>query len=43
MTLATVKWRIYKAREEVQGTLARDGIEVVIDTRRAETETRPPR
>jgi len=43
ITLATVKWRIYKAREEVQGTLARDGIEVVIDTRRAETETRPPR
>jgi RNA polymerase sigma-70 factor (ECF subfamily) len=34
ITLATVKWRIYKAREEVQATLARDGIEVVIDTRR---------
>jgi RNA polymerase sigma-70 factor (ECF subfamily) len=26
ITLATVKWRIYKAREEVQLVLARDGI-----------------
>jgi RNA polymerase sigma-70 factor, ECF subfamily len=26
ITLATVKWRIYKAREEVQGSLAREGI-----------------
>ena len=26
MTLATVKWRIYKAREEVQLALAREGI-----------------
>ena len=26
VTLATVKWRIYKAREEVQLALARDGI-----------------
>jgi RNA polymerase sigma-70 factor (ECF subfamily) len=26
ITLATVKWRIYKAREEVQNALARDGI-----------------
>ena len=26
ITLATVKWRIYKAREEVATTLARDGI-----------------
>ena len=25
-TLATVKWRIFKAREEVQLALARDGI-----------------
>ena len=41
ITLATVKWRIYKAREEVQATLARDGIEVVIDTRRARTEAEP--
>ncbi|MFL5869765.1 MAG: RNA polymerase sigma factor [Solirubrobacterales bacterium] len=28
ITLATVKWRIYKAREEVQLALARDGIAV---------------
>ena len=27
ITLATVKWRIFKAREEVQLSLARDGIE----------------
>ena len=33
VTLATVKWRIYKAREEVQAMLERDGIEVAIDTR----------
>ena len=26
ITLATVKWRIFKAREEVQLALARDGI-----------------
>jgi RNA polymerase sigma-70 factor, ECF subfamily len=26
ITLATVKWRIYKAREEVQFALAREGI-----------------
>ena len=26
ITLATVKWRIYKAREEVQPSLAREGI-----------------
>jgi RNA polymerase sigma-70 factor (ECF subfamily) len=26
ITLATVKWRIYKAREEVQATMAREGI-----------------
>jgi RNA polymerase sigma-70 factor (ECF subfamily) len=26
ITLATVKWRIYKAREEVQASLAREGI-----------------
>ena len=30
VTLATVKWRIYKAREEVQAALAREGI--TIDT-----------
>jgi RNA polymerase sigma-70 factor (ECF subfamily) len=28
ITLATVKWRIYKAREEVQAALAREGIMV---------------
>jgi len=28
ITLATVKWRIFKAREEVQQALAREGIEV---------------
>ncbi len=28
ITLATVKWRIYKARDEVQAALARDGIEL---------------
>ena len=28
ITLATVKWRIYKAREEVAAALARDGITV---------------
>ena len=28
ITLATVKWRIYKAREEVQASLAREGISV---------------
>ena len=28
ITLATVKWRIYKAREEVQAALAREGITV---------------
>jgi DNA-directed RNA polymerase specialized sigma24 family protein len=28
ITLATVKWRIYKAREEVQLTLAAEGISV---------------
>ncbi len=28
ITLATVKWRIYKARDEVQVALARDGIEL---------------
>jgi RNA polymerase sigma-70 factor (ECF subfamily) len=28
ITLATVKWRIYKAREEVQAALVRDGVGV---------------
>jgi RNA polymerase sigma-70 factor (ECF subfamily) len=34
ITLATVKWRIYKAREEVQAALVRDGITVTVSTRR---------
>ena len=28
ITLATVKWRIYKAREEVQAALVREGVTV---------------
>ncbi len=35
ITLATVKWRIYKAREEVQASLAREGITVTNGVRRA--------
>jgi RNA polymerase sigma-70 factor (ECF subfamily) len=34
ITLATVKWRIYKAREEVQAALVREGISVTVGTRR---------
>jgi RNA polymerase sigma-70 factor (ECF subfamily) len=30
ITLATVKWRIFKAREEVQLALEREGIEVEV-------------
>ncbi|GIU94759.1 MAG: RNA polymerase subunit sigma-24 [Gaiellaceae bacterium] len=30
ITLATVKWRIYKAREEVQASLQRDGVVVPV-------------
>ena len=38
ITLATVKWRIYKAREEVQLALARDGIRLYgFDERTEET------
>jgi RNA polymerase sigma-70 factor, ECF subfamily len=37
ITLATVKWRIYKAREEVQLALARDGI-VLYGRAAAETQ-----
>ena len=33
-TLATVKWRIFKAREEVQLALAREGITFAPDTRK---------
>jgi RNA polymerase sigma-70 factor, ECF subfamily len=36
ITLATVKWRIYKAREEVQLALAREGITFGEDAREAE-------
>ena len=36
ITLATVKWRIYKAREEVATALAREGI-----TASTATNTRP--
>ncbi len=35
ITLATVKWRIYKAREEVQLTLVREGIEIEFGDRAA--------
>jgi RNA polymerase sigma-70 factor (ECF subfamily) len=35
ITLATVKWRIFKAREEVQLALARDGVTVEFDAERA--------
>src|SRR5262249_14495207 len=33
VTLATVKWRIYKAREDVQLALAREGIVFAADAR----------
>jgi RNA polymerase sigma-70 factor (ECF subfamily) len=39
ITLATVKWRIYKAREEVQLALAREGI--TFGAEPAETEAEP--
>ncbi len=32
VTLSTVKWRIWKAREDVQLALAREGIEVYGDS-----------
>ena len=35
ITLATVKWRIFKAREEVQLALERDGIEIEVSRRPA--------
>jgi RNA polymerase sigma-70 factor (ECF subfamily) len=38
ITLATVKWRIFKAREEVQLALEREGIEVDLG-RRATAKT----
>jgi RNA polymerase sigma-70 factor (ECF subfamily) len=39
ITLATVKWRIYKAREEVQLALEREGITFAPTTRRANAAT----
>jgi RNA polymerase sigma-70 factor (ECF subfamily) len=41
ITLATVKWRIYKAREEVQSALARDGIDAGTRTDRVATLEKP--
>jgi predicted RNA polymerase sigma factor len=38
VTLSTVKWRIWKAREDVQLSLAREGIEVFEDREVAELE-----
>jgi RNA polymerase sigma-70 factor (ECF subfamily) len=38
ITLATVKWRIYKAREEVQLALEREGITFAPTTRREAAE-----
>jgi RNA polymerase sigma-70 factor (ECF subfamily) len=40
VTLATVKWRIYKGREDVALTLAREGI--TFDTRPAKVEAKTP-
>ena len=38
-TLATVKWRIYKAREEVQLTLGREGITFGVQSPAAQTKS----
>ena len=38
ITLATVKWRIYKAREDVQHALAREGITIGAETRAADRQ-----
>jgi RNA polymerase sigma-70 factor, ECF subfamily len=35
ITLATVKWRIFKAREEVQLALEREGIEIELASQQA--------
>jgi len=40
ITLATVKWRIYKGREEVQAALAREGI--TFGTRAADAQAAEP-
>jgi RNA polymerase sigma-70 factor, ECF subfamily len=42
ITLATVKWRIYKAREEVQLALAREGITFGAETERASQSAEAP-
>jgi RNA polymerase sigma-70 factor (ECF subfamily) len=42
ITLATVKWRIYKAREEVQLALAREGITFGEELQVAEAATTAP-
>jgi RNA polymerase sigma-70 factor, ECF subfamily len=42
ITLATVKWRIFKAREEVQLTLAREGIMLAEPVVRAERTPEEP-
>ena len=39
ITLATVKWRIFKAREEVQLALEREGIEVEVSRQPVHAET----
>ena len=39
ITLATVKWRIYKAREEVAAALAREGVTVSTSSRSASVTT----
>ena len=41
ITLATVKWRIYKAREEVQAALIREGITVGTTTRPVVAAAKP--
>jgi RNA polymerase sigma-70 factor (ECF subfamily) len=41
ITLATVKWRIYKAREEVQLALAREGMIDELGRNAAEPRSRP--
>lgn len=40
ITLATVKWRIYKAREEVAASLQREGVAIPTVARRASSASR---
>ena len=42
ITLATVKWRIYKAREDVQLALAREGIYFYADEQEQAAQPAPP-